>query len=78
MENGADDLSAKFDQVESSLAEGSIAKAIIQLTTVMEDSSGMHLADDWIKDAKKHATLQQIRKMLLARGQELTMSISSL
>eukprot|EP00210_Caulerpa_lentillifera_P002887 g2757.t1 len=78
LENGADDLSARFDQIESSLADGFISEAIGQLTAVMENSGGRSLADVWIKDAQKYATLQQIHKLLLARGQELTMSISSL
>jgi len=67
-----------LDKVEKHVLDGRVLEATSLLKEICKGTGASCLAEEWIKDANKFIALQQVRKILLARSQELTVSFGSL
>ena len=76
--NDGGDVTSCLDRAERALIDGSIAQSIALLRSVTQNSGAADLSASWVKDAERYAALQAVRKILLARAQELTAATLSL
>ena len=70
------DVSSRLDHVERALRDGAVTHSISLLRSITHNSAAQHLSQEWIRDAQKYASLQEIRKIFLARAQELSLTLS--